>query len=219
MEKMKEQDPERNAMWRMDMSPMSEQGANINKVGSQYIASSLQFLRNQIQYYNTCKQVIQIPKLLQSLSALVTFRLGIHINLDVDNQRLKVRCWSRDCLFWIQHFGDEQDQSVLINNGYGRVTSISICTAGGKGEEQDLEIFYGLMHIFYFFRELHEGRNWQPSFQPLPLLARRSEEQMEEEGANEEIDAQMKNKGRYGDIKREANDAKAMTLNHFIYWD
>ncbi|KAA6357938.1 MAG: hypothetical protein EZS28_046534, partial [Streblomastix strix] len=25
MEKMKEQDPERNAMWRMDMSPMSEQ--------------------------------------------------------------------------------------------------------------------------------------------------------------------------------------------------
>ncbi|KAA6369703.1 MAG: hypothetical protein EZS28_034770, partial [Streblomastix strix] len=176
----------------------------------------LQFLQNQILKNNTSKQVIQIPKLLKSLSALVTFRLGTHIDLDVDNQRLKVRSWSRDCLRYIQYFGDEQDQSELVNQGYGRVLSISFCTAGGKGEEQDYEIRNGLDRISDFLRELHEGKNWQPYFQPLPLLARRSEEQIEEEGANEEIEAQMKNNGDDGDIKSNANRVKAMILNRFI---
>ncbi|KAA6322450.1 MAG: hypothetical protein EZS28_054434 [Streblomastix strix] len=111
--------------------------------------------------------------------------------------RLEIRCNSRWCLYWIQQFGDEQDQSELVNNGYGRVTSISFCTAGGKGEEQDKEISDGLYYISRFIRELHLGRNndYQPSFQPLPLLARRSEEQIEEEGANEEIEAQLNNNG------------------------
>ncbi|KAA6375546.1 MAG: hypothetical protein EZS28_028928 [Streblomastix strix] len=218
MEKMKEQDPERNAMWRMDMSPMSEQGANINKVGSQDIASSLQTLSHQIQENNnTCKQMIQIPKLLQSLSTLVTFRLGTHIDLYVDNQRLKVRGWSRECLSWIRYFGDEQDQSDLVNQGYGRVMSISFCTAGGKGEEQDEEIWNGLEYITWFLRELHEGRTFrQPSFQPLPLLARRTEVQIEEEGASEELEAQMNNNGLDGNIKSNAKLAKAMILNRFI---
>ncbi|KAA6380827.1 MAG: hypothetical protein EZS28_023645, partial [Streblomastix strix] len=212
MEKMKEQDPERNAMWRMDMSPMSEQGANINKVG-------LQFLQNQILKNNTSKQVIQIPKLLKSLTTLVTFRLGTHIDLDVDNQRLKVRSWSRLCLIYIQYFGDEQDQSELVNKRYGRVTSISFCTAGGQGEERDYEIWNGLDRISRFLRELHYGRNvgWQPYFQPLPLFARIIEEQMEEEGANEEIDTQINNNGDDGYIKRYANDAKEATLNRFIH--
>ncbi|KAA6363209.1 MAG: hypothetical protein EZS28_041264 [Streblomastix strix] len=184
------------------------------------IASSLRTLSHQIwENNNTCKQVIHYPKLLHSLSALVTFRLGTHIDLDVDNQRLKIRYNSRWCLKYIRQFGDEQDQTELINNGYGRVTSITFCTAGGQGEEQDKEIWNGLMYISVFLIGLHEGRNgdYQPSFQPLPLLARRSEEQMEEEGANEEIDAQMKNKGMNGDIKHFANDAKAMTLNRFIH--
>ncbi|KAA6361288.1 MAG: hypothetical protein EZS28_043186, partial [Streblomastix strix] len=100
------------------------------------IASSLQTLSHQILSNNTCKQVIHIPKLLKSLTTLVTFRLSTHIDLDVDNQRLKVRSWSSDCLRWIQQLGDEQDQSELVNNGYGRVMSISFSTAGGVGEEQ-----------------------------------------------------------------------------------
>jgi hypothetical protein len=56
--------------------------------------------------------------------------------------------------------------------------SISICTAGGKGEEQDEETLNGLIRIYDFLRELHEGRNidYKPSFQTLPLLARRTEE-------------------------------------------
>ncbi|KAA6362757.1 MAG: hypothetical protein EZS28_041716 [Streblomastix strix] len=184
------------------------------------IASSLQTLSHQIQHNNnTRKQVIHIPKLLQSLSALVTFRLGTHIDLDVDNQRLEVRSWSRDCFRCIQQFGDEQDQSELVNNGYGRVMPISIFTAGGKGEEPDEEIYNGLKYISEFLTELHERRNndWQPSFQPLPLLARRSEEQKEEEGANEEIDAQMNNNGDDGYIKSKAQWAKEAILNLFIH--
>ncbi|KAA6381541.1 MAG: hypothetical protein EZS28_022932 [Streblomastix strix] len=181
------------------------------------ISAYLENLSNKIWKNNRCKQVIQIPKLLRSLSALVTFRLAIHIDLDVDNQRLEVRHWSRQCLIYIQVFGDEQDQSELVNNGYGRVTSITFCSAGGKGEEQDEEILNGLIRIYDFLRALHEGRNeWKPYFQTLPLLARRTEEQMEEEGANEEIDAQMNNNGYGSNIMFNANSARAMTLNHFI---
>ncbi|KAA6375010.1 MAG: hypothetical protein EZS28_029463 [Streblomastix strix] len=181
------------------------------------IASSLQTLSDQILQTIRKKQVIQIPKLLKSLTTLVTFRLGTHIDLDVDNQRLKVRSWSRQCFRWIQHFGDEQDQSELVNNGYGRVLSIKFCTAGGKGEEQDMEIRNGLFLITRFLGELQLGRNYQTSFQPLPLLARRTEEQMEEEGAEEELDAQMNNNGDDGRIKGNAKWAKAITLNHFIH--
>ncbi|KAA6377779.1 MAG: hypothetical protein EZS28_026695 [Streblomastix strix] len=183
------------------------------------IASSLQTLSYQIRNNNTCKQVIQIPKLLKSLVALSRFRLGTHIDLDVDNQRLEVRSWSRWCLYCIQCIGDEQDQSELVNKRYGRVTSITFSTAGAQGEEQDEDIRNGLCRISAFLNELHEGRNndWQPSFQPLPLLARNTEEQMEEEGADEEIDAQMKNNGDDSNIKGYANYIKEVVLNHFIH--
>ncbi|KAA6385360.1 MAG: hypothetical protein EZS28_019113 [Streblomastix strix] len=181
------------------------------------ICSSLEFLRNQIQYNNGCKQVIQIPKLLNSLSTLSRFKVGCHIGQELDQMRLEIRCNSRLCLSWIRYLGDEQDQSEFVNNGYGRVTSISICTAGGQGEEQDEEIYNGLKYIFSFLTDLLAGRNWQPSFQPLPLLARNTEEQMEEEGANEEIEAQMNNNGDDGYIKDYADEAKAMTLNRFIH--
>ncbi|KAA6364226.1 MAG: hypothetical protein EZS28_040247, partial [Streblomastix strix] len=202
-----------NKQGKQNTQPESESIPSITK-----ICSSLQFLRNQIWQNNRSKQVIQIPKLLQSLTTLVTFRLGTHIDLDVDNQRLKVRHWSRDCLRLIQHFGDEQDQSELVNQGYGRVMSTAFCTAGGKGEDQDEEIYNGMMYIQFFLGALHAVRNWQPFFQPLPLLARRSEEQMEEEGANEEIDAQMNNNGYYDDsnIKDYANYVKEVVLNRFI---
>ncbi|KAA6358462.1 MAG: hypothetical protein EZS28_046011 [Streblomastix strix] len=201
-----------NKQEKQNEQPESESIPSITK-----ICSSLQFLKNQIWNNNTCKQVIHIPKLLKSITTLVTFRLGTHIDLDVDNQRLKVRSWSRLCLRYIQWKGDEQVQSELVNNGYGRVLSISFCTAGGKGEEQDKEIRNGLYYINWFLRELHEGRNWYPSFQPLPLLARNTEEQMEEEGADEEIEAQMNNNGMNGDIKCNANYVKEVVLNHFIH--
>ncbi|KAA6369993.1 MAG: hypothetical protein EZS28_034481 [Streblomastix strix] len=98
-----------------------------------------------------------------------------------------------------------------------KMLSIALSTAGGKGEEHDVEIFNVLNHFSDFLRELYEGRYYrQLFFQPLPLLARRTEEQMEEEGASEELEAQMDNKGYYGYIKVYTNKAKTATLNHFI---
>ncbi|KAA6384610.1 MAG: hypothetical protein EZS28_019864 [Streblomastix strix] len=83
----------------------------------------------------------QIPKLLQSLIALATFRLGTHLREQTDLLRLQVRRQSRLCLYSIQRYGDEQMQSELVNNGYGRVMSLSLCTAEGAGEEHDKEIW------------------------------------------------------------------------------
>ncbi|KAA6367382.1 MAG: hypothetical protein EZS28_037091, partial [Streblomastix strix] len=124
----------------------------------------------------------------------------------------------RYCLRQIQIYGEEQDQTELVNVGYGRVLSIAFCTAGGVGEEQDAEIWNVLNSIYNFLRQLHEGKtnDQQPSFQPLPLLARKTEEQIEEEGSNEEIEAQMNNNENNGYISVWAKFAKTETLNRFI---
>ncbi|KAA6357771.1 MAG: hypothetical protein EZS28_046702 [Streblomastix strix] len=195
----------------------NEQPESKSKPSLTAIASSLKYIKYQIQNNNTSKSVIQIPNLLKSLTTLVTFRLDTHLREEIDRQILEVRHQSRECLRFIQVYGDEQVQTELVNNEYGRVISFSYSTSGGKGEERDYEIYNGLDFILQFLRDLHEGRNYQPSFQPLPLLARRTEEQIEEEGALEEIDAQMINKGKNGDIKIWTNEAKVMQLNRFIY--
>ncbi|KAA6362906.1 MAG: hypothetical protein EZS28_041567 [Streblomastix strix] len=182
------------------------------------IAAYLKYFIDKIGYNNAYKQVIQFPKLLQSLSALSRFKFGTHLKEEEKQLRLKVRSCSRGCLYYIQVFGDEQDQSELVNNGYGRVISISYCTAGGMEEEHDVEIKYGLYYISRFLRELLEGIYFrQPSFQPLPLLVPVPLEQIEEEGANEEIDAQMSNNRYNGVIMIYADRARAVTLNHFIH--
>ncbi|KAA6394575.1 MAG: hypothetical protein EZS28_009895 [Streblomastix strix] len=181
------------------------------------ISSTLEYLRNQIQDDNTLKSVIRIPKLLQSFSALSLYKICCHLSEDIDQQRLEVRHISRDCLGEIRYNGDEQIQTELVNQRFGRVMTISISTAGGNGEEQDKEIRNGLFYIYYFLRDIHEGRtNRQSSFQPLPLLVRSTKEQIEEEGANEEIETQMKNNGFNGNIMIWANEAKAVILNRFI---
>ncbi|KAA6370684.1 MAG: hypothetical protein EZS28_033788 [Streblomastix strix] len=147
------------------------------------IVSCLESLKEQIQMNRSSNQVVQIPKLLQSLIALVTFRLGTHLREQTDLLSLAVRHWNR-----------------LI------------------GEERDKEIYIGLFYIYRCIRALHEGRNYpQPSFQPLPLLDRRTVEQMEEEGAIEEIEAQVSSNGLGGRIKFWAINAKAVTLNCFIH--
>ncbi|KAA6401792.1 MAG: hypothetical protein EZS28_002686 [Streblomastix strix] len=182
------------------------------------VASSLQYLIDKIWNNNTSKQVNKAPKLLQSLIALVTFRLDEHISEELDQQIFSFRSRSRDCLYQIQFSSDEQDQSELVNQEYGRMICISISAAGGKGEEQDEEILSGLYRIYMLFSELHEGRNsnQQPSFYPLPLFTQRSIEQIKEEGAIEEIEAQMNNNVYNDSIKKNAYYAKVAILNRFI---
>ncbi|KAA6386643.1 MAG: hypothetical protein EZS28_017827 [Streblomastix strix] len=162
--------------------------------------------------------MIKIPKLLRSLTALSLYKVGTHVSEDIDQQKLDVQSCSRQCLSSIQVHGDEQDQTELVNIGYGRVTSITFCTAGGIGEELDKEINVVLIYTYNFLKALHEGRTYgQPSFQPLPLLVRRTEEQIEEQGANEEMEALISSNGLDGYIKKQANKVKAETLNSFIH--
>ncbi|KAA6365424.1 MAG: hypothetical protein EZS28_039049 [Streblomastix strix] len=180
--------------------------------------TNLHQLNGQIGYCQLYKQVIQFPKILQSLVALSLYKVGSHIDLDVDRYRMQVRSISRRCLGEIRCKGDEQDQTELVNIGYGRVISLSFSTAGGVCEEQDKEISNGLWEISMILIPLHEEENYpQSSFRQLPLLARRTEEQIEKEGAYEEIDAQMNNNGNDGHIKMCSNYAKAATLNRFIH--
>ncbi|KAA6318152.1 MAG: hypothetical protein EZS28_054986, partial [Streblomastix strix] len=110
----------------------------------------------------------------------------------------------------------KQQQKVSIQ--YVGVLVISISTASGSGEEEDYEISIGLDRISRFLRCLNKGRksSWYPSFPPQPLLAQISDEQLEEEGGNEEIESQLINKGFNGDIKTDANRAKIAILNYFI---
>ncbi|KAA6367095.1 MAG: hypothetical protein EZS28_037378 [Streblomastix strix] len=185
------------------------------------ITANLKYLRGKFINNNAIKEMIKNQNLLRPLASLTIFKLGKHSNQEIDRLRFNVRQESRYCLGWIQFYGDAQDFADLLNVGYGKVTCISLSTAGGIGEEDDEEIGNGLENINNFLREQHEGRNddEQPSFQPLPLLARRTEEQIEEEGAIEEVEAQMNKNGcQYYDIKYQAYWAKAEILNHFIQW-
>ncbi|KAA6333537.1 MAG: hypothetical protein EZS28_053158, partial [Streblomastix strix] len=164
------------------------------------------------------KQMIKNQNLLRPLASLTIFKLGNHSNQEVDRLRLNVRYNSRYCLRLIQYYGDAQDFADLVNVQYGKVICISISTAGGIGEEQDKEIYNGLNDIYQILRVQYEGRNYQPSFQLLPQLARMTEEQIEEEGAIEEMEAQMNNYGnQYCNIMTQAKGAKVETLNHFIH--
>ncbi|KAA6326500.1 MAG: hypothetical protein EZS28_053944 [Streblomastix strix] len=100
------------------------------------------------------------------------------------------------CHRWIQLYGDAKVLSALVKIGYGRMMFITISTAGGIGEEQDLEIWNGLNFVTEFLRQLYQGKNDnKPSFQDLLLLVKTSTEQIEKEGANEELEAQMNNNG------------------------
>ncbi|KAA6357735.1 MAG: hypothetical protein EZS28_046738 [Streblomastix strix] len=163
---------------------------------------------------NICKDVINTPKALHSLITLSGYKLNIHFSQENDQQTLSVRHSSRGCLGNIQEYGDASVQTELVNARYARALVIAVSTASGSGEEQDDEICDGLSSISNFLRDIHQG---DYSFPPQPLLVRRSVEQIEEEGGNEEIESQIINKGHFGrNIKDEANRAKGEILNYFI---
>ncbi|KAA6367695.1 MAG: hypothetical protein EZS28_036778 [Streblomastix strix] len=182
------------------------------------ITSSINLLNKLIQNNNNkCKEVSNITNALHSLTALSIYKIGTHISQENDLQTLALRSGSRGCLFCIHECGDASAQSELVNINYTKVLVIAISTASGQGEEQDDEIFYKLDRISNFIRCLNQGNQYNPIYPPQPLLARRSDEQLEEEGGNEEIDSQQINEGRqYRNVKYEAYEAKAAILNNFV---
>ncbi|KAA6366128.1 MAG: hypothetical protein EZS28_038346 [Streblomastix strix] len=169
------------------------------------------------------KEVIKIPNALHSLFKLSCLQLNTHLSQQNDEQTLEVRNCSRLCLWCIQFEGNTQVQSELVSARYAGLLAIAISTASGQGEEQDKEINQGLVRISEFLKELRKGRNNNnSSFQPLPMLAKRSEEQIEEEGGIEEVDAQLINNGevyeffKYNNIEDKAKITKRSMMNCFI---
>ncbi|KAA6368185.1 MAG: hypothetical protein EZS28_036288 [Streblomastix strix] len=177
------------------------------------ITSSNNLLERLINNNNKCKEVINTPKALHSLITLTCYKINIHFSQENDQLTLSVRHSSRGCLGNIQLFGGASVQSQLVNARYVRMLIIAISTASGSGEEQSEEIWSGLNSISKFIKCLHQG---DYSLPPQPLLVHRSDEQIEEEGGNEEIDSQLINKGSYCNIKNKANEAKKAVLNYFI---
>ncbi|KAA6390742.1 MAG: hypothetical protein EZS28_013734 [Streblomastix strix] len=181
------------------------------------IISSLEFLLNQIQKNITHIQVIYTQKLLHSLSILTIYKINGQGDQKFDKQTFEVRRSSRYCLWNIHLWSDEYVQSELVRIRYANILAIAISTAGGSGEEQDLEIMNGLSHIYQFLAILHNGSNY-PLFLPLPLLAHSSKEQIEEEGGNEEVEAQLINNGNINcNIKDNAKWTKRSIFDHFIH--
>ncbi|KAA6363571.1 MAG: hypothetical protein EZS28_040903 [Streblomastix strix] len=113
---------------------------------------------------------------------------------------------------------DASSFTELIKVGYVSALAMRLSTAGGIGDRQDIKIFHGLNNIFWFFYSLHRGRN-NPLQQPLPLqpaLCKTCKEQIVEEGAIEEIEAQLSNKQNEFSINKRATWIKGEQLNYYI---
>ncbi|KAA6373012.1 MAG: hypothetical protein EZS28_031461, partial [Streblomastix strix] len=186
------------------------------------LISSTLVLINKLIKYNTerCKQIINTPNFLNSLIKLTQFKFNNETNKEEDKQSLQIRDWSKQSLDSIQRWGDEQVQVELVTNGYPRILIIVINTAGGNEQEQDDGIGKGLINIADFIREILRGRRQThpnypiPSLSPQPVLLKSCQEQIIDEGENEEIEAQLINKGFF--IKQRANWVKGSILNFFI---
>ncbi|KAA6383789.1 MAG: hypothetical protein EZS28_020686, partial [Streblomastix strix] len=109
-------------------------------------------------------------------------------------------------------YGDESTQYELVSSEFAVLQVLQVSTAGGDGEQEGNEIANVLGNISKFLQSLHQGRktdefNQIPSFPQQISLARRLDEQIEEEGGNEEIESQLINKKIY-DVTSWAKDAK-----------
>ncbi|KAA6397959.1 MAG: hypothetical protein EZS28_006518 [Streblomastix strix] len=181
------------------------------------ITQSLDLLERLISNNNKiCKVAINTSNALHSLFTLSIYKINIHFNKEFDLQTFEVRHSSRRCLYNIQYSGDTSVYTELVNANYTGVLFNSFSTAGGSGEEQDYEVSIGLDNISYFLEFLNKGRNNFATFPPQPLLVRRSVEQIEEEGGNEEVESLQKYRVDFGHIKINANYAKGAILNQFI---
>ncbi|KAA6372615.1 MAG: hypothetical protein EZS28_031858, partial [Streblomastix strix] len=128
------------------------------------------------------------------------------INKQNDREALLIRNKSGSCLDFIQIYGDESIQQELVNSEYAVELVLSLSTAGGDAEQDDIRIYKILTYISRFIKSLYQGRqtgyfNRGPSFPQQIRLARRSDEQIEEEGGIEEIEEQLFKKGFFISVK------------------
>ncbi|KAA6360205.1 MAG: hypothetical protein EZS28_044268 [Streblomastix strix] len=193
--------------------------ASIQKLHIVVIQALAEVSSNNKEFFN-----INTPNFINSLIKLAEFKFNNDTNFEEDNQSLKIRNESKQCLDSIHSWGDEQAQVELVTNGYPRILVNIINTAGGNEQEQEGRIYQGLWNIFNFIGEILKGRETDPdyglfpSFPPQPVLFKSCQEQIEDEGGNEEMEAQLvnKRKGEYDDINNRANFAKRRILNIFV---
>ncbi|KAA6390772.1 MAG: hypothetical protein EZS28_013701 [Streblomastix strix] len=165
--------------------------------------------------------MIHTPNLLHSLILLCTYNINFHINEEEDEESSLIRSSSGLCLGQIQEYGDESTQSELVRSEYAVVSVLQVSIAGGDGEQEDYSLDDGLNNITEFIKSLHQGRqtnefNQGPSFPQQICLARITDEQIEEEGGNEEIEAQLIYQSYYYYVKEYAKGAKSAILNYFV---
>ncbi|KAA6375036.1 MAG: hypothetical protein EZS28_029435 [Streblomastix strix] len=163
---------------------------------------------------------MQIPNLLHSLIKLCNYKQNTHIIKKEDEQSEHIRKNSRLCLSNIWNHGDQSTFIELATVGYALALIISLSTAGGIGDQEDCNICYGFNNIIEFLRQLHLGRQYYTNFPPQPALCKVCEEQIEEEGGIDEVDAQTINKGEglyQWNTKHWANKAIGEYLNYFKY--
>ncbi|KAA6396393.1 MAG: hypothetical protein EZS28_008081 [Streblomastix strix] len=167
-----------------------------------------------------------IPNLISSICKLCKFNFEILIS---DKEVLiiqDIRNHSIRSLGWIQCHGDNDAQSQLYKLGYAGMMAVAVGICGGYIANNNGDIKLALSSIGCFFSRIHEGRqiyrediDEDISFPPQPELTKPSEEQFEEEGGNEEIEALLIDKGRneFDDesINVRSIKAKYSILNHF----
>ncbi|KAA6359712.1 MAG: hypothetical protein EZS28_044761 [Streblomastix strix] len=132
-----------------------------------------------------------------------------------------IRYHSIRSLGWIQYHGDNDAQSQLCKLGYAGMMAVAVGICGGCIVNNNGDIKLALSSIGCFFNRIHEGRKTQYFYHhpvpPQPELIKPSEEQLEEEGGNEEIEQWMakKQKEKYQNIKFRTIQTKYTILNSF----
>ncbi|KAA6364766.1 MAG: hypothetical protein EZS28_039707, partial [Streblomastix strix] len=78
------------------------------------------------------------------------YNINNHINEEKDRQASLIRDGSGQCLGNIQKYGDESIQSELVSSEYAGVSVLQVSTAGGDGEQEDDEIWNGLITVLTY---------------------------------------------------------------------
>ncbi|KAA6357306.1 MAG: hypothetical protein EZS28_047167 [Streblomastix strix] len=133
---------------------------------------------------------------------------------DYKENSFKIHC--RACLSRIRNFSDEEGYPILIKLNLVRALSEYIGNSGGNQNEEDFEVWCGLLSIRGFFNDLSNGRkqsNNKPALNPQPQFIPESEEQIEEVGGLEEIESNLFNNG--WDLIGKVKEAKVAIFKYF----
>ncbi|KAA6388965.1 MAG: hypothetical protein EZS28_015506 [Streblomastix strix] len=169
---------------------------------------------------NSYQVIISNTALIHSFIQLCKYKLCQYVNQEEKKQADEIRSYSSYGLREVVQYGVIQTFEVLSHSCYAGVLAKATATAGGIVVEADTDIAVTISNIFNFIHILLNGRYPNPclpTVPPLPALLKESVEQIEVEGAQEEVEAQMtNNENRTMDINYHARNFKAILLNAFI---